>query len=166
MTEQAIPYQMPPPTTASIAPPVPMGTPAPATDGFGNSVLSLLTNTYTKYVLIAVILVLISYYLYVNWDSGFSTNKDKTFTLFFAPWCKWCSEVKPIIEDIKKDLEDVKSFSIHFTDCTTSENEEHCKDIEGYPTMKFFDGEKTIDYDEGRTKEEISKWIKSKLKLE
>lgn len=166
MTEQAIPTQMPLPVTASISPPLPTGMngTVPVTEGISKNIASIFTNPYTKYVLIAVILLLVIYYLYTNWD-GFSTNPEKTFTLYYAPWCKWCNEVKPIIEEIQKELVDYKSLSIHFIDCTSSDNEGKCKDIEGYPTMKLFDGEKTIDYDSGRSKDEIKKWIMDKLKL-
>ena len=103
MTDQTTQFSMPPSTTNSITPNFGMSTPLPNTipsnnSGTDNSFLSILTHPDTKYVMVGIVLLLVIYYIWLNWDSGFLNPKEKTFTLYFAPWCKWCSEVKPIIQ--------------------------------------------------------------------
>ena len=59
-----------------------------------------------------------------------------------------------------------KPYVIAEVDATTSPNVTELVGVEGYPTLKLVANGFVLDYDGGRTAEEMEKWIEATLKNE
>ncbi|RVE51999.1 hypothetical protein evm_003277 [Chilo suppressalis] len=64
---------------------------------------------------------------------------DGNFVMFFAPWCRHCTEFHPIWQELGKlvNTKDSK-FAIAQVDCTLHFKLCHENDITGYPTLFYF----------------------------
>lgn len=85
--------------------------------------------------------------------------KEKlVFVKFFAPWCGHCQSMA---EDFKKTATELKGKAV-LADVDATVEEELAKkyNIDGFPTLKLFaDGEEVVDYNGGRDKESMIKFI-------
>ena len=88
------------------------------------------------------------------------------YSMFYAPWCGHCKKLKPIWQDVAKDISSA-SVVVTMIDCTkeTSPNGGNtCSsryNIKGYPTIRMFRHHGTLqyDYNGNRTKKDITNWI-------
>lgn len=64
---------------------------------------------------------------------------DGNFIMFYAPWCRHCTEFHPIWQELAKlvNTRDSK-FAIAQVDCTLHFKLCHENDITGYPTLLYF----------------------------
>jgi protein disulfide-isomerase-like protein len=73
--------------------------------------------------------------------------------MFYAPWCGHCQSLKPHYESAAK--ESPKEIKVGKIDCT--QHQSLCGEfqIQGYPTLKYFQHGVPEDYSMGRTKEDL-----------
>lgn len=87
------------------------------------------------------------------------TSKD-VLVMFYAPWCGHCKKLKPIWDDLAKEMATInKDITIAKIDSTN--NEVDGITIKSYPTIKYFPthSKKGIDYKGGRTLEDFKKYL-------
>lgn len=92
-----------------------------------------------------------------NFDDIISKEK-LVMVKFFAPWCGHC---QAMADDFKKAATELKGKAVLAdVDATVEEDLAKKYNIEGFPTLKVFtDGEELTDYNGGRDKESMIKFI-------
>ncbi|XP_023945988.2 thioredoxin domain-containing protein 5 homolog [Bicyclus anynana] len=66
-------------------------------------------------------------------------DMDGNFIMFYAPWCRHCTEFHPIWSELAELVNTKDSrFAIAQVDCTRHSKVCHENDITGYPTLLYF----------------------------
>ncbi|KAH8803177.1 thioredoxin-like protein [Xylogone sp. PMI_703] len=84
---------------------------------------------------------------------------------FFAPWCGHCKNLAPVYEQLAQDFEFAKDkLVIAKVDADSEKSLGQRFGIQGFPTIKFFDGksDKPEDYNGGRDLESLSEFLTKK----
>eukprot|EP00164_Ancoracysta_twista_P000808 GFYU01001064.1.p1 GENE.GFYU01001064.1~~GFYU01001064.1.p1 ORF type:complete len:395 (+),score=105.05 GFYU01001064.1:61-1185(+) len=90
-----------------------------------------------------------------NFNSKVLASDDYWIIEFYAPWCGHCKRLQPEWEMAASQLKGIARLGA--VDCTMHTNLARQYGIEGYPTIKVFDKDKSnpTDYNGGRTSEDI-----------
>lgn len=78
---------------------------------------------------------------------------------FYAPWCGHCRRLEPIYHQVYLGLKG-SPIIVAKVDATKYPSLASAYDVRGYPTIKFIQGDKIIDYSGDRTKEDIIEFAK------
>ncbi|KAF4119700.1 protein disulfide-isomerase A6 [Geosmithia morbida] len=110
-----------------------------------------------------------------NFDKVVLKSGKPTLVEFFAPWCGHCKKLAPVYEELATSFEHAKDkVQIAKVDADAEKSLGKRFGIQGFPTIKFFDGtsDKPIEYSSGRDIDSLTTFIttqtdaKPKKKLE
>jgi len=96
-----------------------------------------------------------------NFEEVAKDKKKDVFVEFYAPWCGHCKQLAPIWDQLAEKFKDRKDLVIAKMDSTANELED--VKIQSFPTLKWFpkDSDKVVDYNGGRTLEDLTKFVES-----
>lgn len=100
-----------------------------------------------------------------NFDEIVLKSGKPTLVEFFAPWCGHCKTLAPVYEELAFAFESVKDkVQIAKVDADAERSLGKRFGVQGFPTLKFFDGksDKPQDYKSGRDLESLSNFITEK----
>lgn len=110
-----------------------------------------------------------------NFDKVVLKSGKPTLVEFFAPWCGHCKKLAPVYEELGAVFEHAKDkVQIAKVDADAEKSLGKRFGVQGFPTLKFFDGksDKPVDYKSGRDIDSLTNYIieqtgvKPKKKLE
>jgi len=100
-----------------------------------------------------------------NFDA-FALSGKPALVEFFAPWCGHCKTLAPIYEQLAQDFAFAKKdkLTIAKVDADSEKSLGSRFGIQGFPTIKFFDGksDKPEDYNGGRDIESLTAFLTEK----
>ena len=97
-----------------------------------------------------------------NFDQAVNEN-EYVLVEFYAPWCGHCKKLTPEYAGAAQVLKAQGSETKLAKVDVTAQSELGSKyQIKGFPTLKFFIKGEPIDYEGGRTKDEIVNWLHKK----
>ncbi|KAH8663916.1 thioredoxin-like protein [Xylariales sp. PMI_506] len=99
-----------------------------------------------------------------NFDDVVLKSGKPTLVEFFAPWCGHCKNLAPVYEELAQTFEFSKDVQIAKVDADAEKSLGKRFGVQGFPTLKFFDGksETPSDYNSGRDLESLTKFITEK----
>ena len=112
-------------------------------------------------VIIAIILslALVSYF---RKDSKeyFEDATKGILRMFYVKWCPHCTDAKPIFNQCN-----VANVKFEAVDAEEEDNKDLVNEagVSGYPTYVFYHNGSKIEYDGGRSKNEIETWVTNTL---
>ncbi|KAI1816737.1 disulfide isomerase [Poronia punctata] len=99
-----------------------------------------------------------------NFDQVVLKSGKPTLVEFFAPWCGHCKTLAPVYEELGQAYASSKDVQIAKVDADAQKSLGKRFGIQGFPTLKWFDGksDKPTDYNGGRDLDSLTKFISEK----
>ncbi|KAJ3568813.1 hypothetical protein NPX13_g6293 [Xylaria arbuscula] len=99
-----------------------------------------------------------------NFDKVVLKSGKPTLVEFFAPWCGHCKNLAPVYEELGQAFASSNDVQIAKVDADAEKALGKRFGVQGYPTLKWFDGksDKPEDYKGGRDLESLTKFIVEK----
>lgn len=92
-------------------------------------------------------------------DSSFGefwNNGTPWLVNFYAPWCGHCRRLSPVYTEVSQTLSEIApSTRVARLDASSHRDIAKKFQINGFPTLKFFDAERTFEHDAERTSKSI-----------
>lgn len=102
-----------------------------------------------------------------TWKEFVLDSEKEVLVKFYAPWCGHCKSLAPHYDEAAKRL--AANPNILLVKVDSTENEVAGVDIQGFPTLKFWGKDKSvdpIDYNGGRDTEGLIQWLKEHTQYE
>lgn len=97
-----------------------------------------------------------------NFDEELAKH-DKLLVEFYAPWCGHCKKLAPeYVKAAARLAQQDPPVYIAKVDATVQKELASRFEIKGFPTLKWFVGQKPTEYNGGRTEDELVNWINKK----
>lgn len=103
-----------------------------------------------------------------NFDKNVIDSGIPTLVEFYAPWCGHCKNLAPVYEELASSLEFAKNkVQIAKVDADAEKDLGRKYGVQGFPTLKFFDGKskEPEDYSGGRDLESLQSFITEKTSV-
>jgi protein disulfide-isomerase A6 len=103
-----------------------------------------------------------------NFDKVVLKSGKPALVEFFAPWCGHCKSLAPVYEQLAQNFEFAADrLVIGKVDADDHKELGHRFGVQGFPTLKWFDGksDKPTDYTGGRDLESLSSFVTEKTGL-
>ncbi|KAF8926956.1 hypothetical protein BGZ47_002453 [Haplosporangium gracile] len=99
-----------------------------------------------------------------TFESEVLSSGKNVLVEFYAPWCGHCKNLAPTYEKVAQDfLNDKKTVTIANLDATVETATAEKFGVKGYPTIKFFAADGTVeDYNGGRSEQDFIDFINKK----
>ncbi|PSR94311.1 thioredoxin-like protein, partial [Coniella lustricola] len=100
-----------------------------------------------------------------NFDKVVLDSGIPTLVEFYAPWCGHCKNLAPVYEELALSLEYAKSkVQVAKVDADAEKDLGRKYGVQGFPTLKFFDGKSKdpSDYSGGRDLESLQSFLGDK----
>ncbi len=99
-----------------------------------------------------------------NFDDVVLKSGKPTLVELFAPWCGHCKNLAPIYEDLAQVFASSGKVQIAKVDADAEMDLGKRFGVQGFPTLKFFDGKskEPVDYSGGRDLDSLSAFITEK----
>jgi protein disulfide-isomerase A6 len=100
-----------------------------------------------------------------NFDQVVLKSGKPTLVEFFAPWCGHCKNLAPVYEKLAEAFEFANDkVQIAKVDADAEKTLGKRFGVQGFPTLKFFDGKSDtpVDYSGGRDLESLTNFISDK----
>ena len=156
-----------------------------------NFVKSTFKNNLLLIIMLIILFVGISYYLYTKTlNNYFNKNSNKeyiseetnkknkkneaTIFYFYTTWCPHCTEAKPHINKLENEIKNInikqKNVVVFLKkiDCDKSYNEKIMKKykVQGFPTIVLDHNKKIYNYDAKPDDEHLIEFVKDSLKIQ
>ncbi len=108
---------------------------------------------------ISVFIIFLLILVFSNLNNQNSKTKQSRLVLYYAPWCGHCKNFMPIYEEFSdKAKNEYPTLSVEMINCV----ENKCpQEIRGYPTVRYLEGEKQVDFKGPRTIEGLHTFIQN-----
>ncbi|KAI8092684.1 uncharacterized protein BX664DRAFT_293891 [Halteromyces radiatus] len=80
------------------------------------------------------------------------------FVKFYAPWCGHCKNLAPIWDSLAQSL-DTSIINVGEVNCETDRDLCSSQKVTGLPTLKFYNGETSFIYKDGRDLDSFQKYL-------
>lgn len=99
-----------------------------------------------------------------NFDDVVLKSGKPTLVEFFAPWCGHCKTLAPVYEDLAGVFAFSDAVQIAKVDADAEKSLGKRFGVQGFPTLKFFDGKSKdpVDYQGGRDIDSLTNFITEK----
>ena len=100
-----------------------------------------------------------------NFDEVVLKSGKPALVEFFAPWCGHCKNLAPVYEELAQNFKFASDrVTIAKVDADAHKELGRRFDVQGFPTLKWFDGktEKPDAYEGGRDLESLSSFVSEK----
>lgn len=100
-----------------------------------------------------------------NFDKVVLESGKPTLVEFFAPWCGHCKKLAPVWEELATSYEHAKDkIQIAKVDADAERALGKRFGVQGFPTLKFFDGKSAdpVDYKSGRDLDSLTNYLVDK----
>jgi len=98
-----------------------------------------------------------------TFENDVLNSKKSALVEFFAPWCGHCKNLAPTYEKVAKTFVNDKNVVIGSVDATVEKGLAENYSISGYPTIKYFAADGTVeDYEGGRSEQDFIDFINKK----
>ena len=150
--------------------------------------ISLLTELPMNYIIFAGIAIIVGVISYFVWDNYISSkinhdsnrehdeetttsNKVANLMLFYVDWCPHCKTAKPEWNELKEqyDGKNINGYTVVFEEYNCTEESSEIEDIvnkfkiDGYPTIKLIKDNQVIEYDAKPTKSTMEQFLMTVL---
>jgi thiol-disulfide isomerase/thioredoxin len=90
------------------------------------------------YVLLAVLVLLVVYYVMKNREGFNAHSEPVVIYFFFVEWCPHCTNAKPAVEQVQQEYANNNRVEIRAVDCEDPANKDLVREhnVQAFPTVK------------------------------